>query len=97
MDSVALALPSLRPELLRILKVLFAAMNALMLINNNSSFGDRYVLDEVVLSGYSFKVSRSWTVKSCCLVLDPVNVDQFLQVFLGNIFVRLDDLVYYLS
>ena len=97
MDSIALTLPPLGPELPRVLKVCLAVMRTSLLNTDNSSLGDGYVLDEVVLNGYPFEVSHSWPIVSGCLILDPVDVSQLLQVFMSDVLISLDDRVYLLS
>jgi hypothetical protein len=90
-NLIALAFPPLRSKLFRVFEVLWVVMVALRLRVNDCPLFDGDVQDAVVLGGYSPKVPVGRAVVPRCFELDPVKIGELLQVFVSDVFVRLDN------
>jgi hypothetical protein len=97
MNSIAFTFPSLRSKLIRVLKVLLTEVVASRLYGNHCALANGYVLDVIILICHSREYTISWPIVSGCFVLNPINVCEFLQIFVSDVRVFRYDTVYLFS
>jgi hypothetical protein len=90
MNSIAFTFPSLRPKLIRILKVLLAIVVASWLNGDQCSLPNWYVLDIIILNGSPDEYTIGWSIVSDCFILNPINVGEFLQILVSDVRVGFD-------
>jgi hypothetical protein len=90
MNSITLALPSFRPKLIWILKVLLTEVVASRLNGNHCALANGYVFDVIILTGVSWKYTNSWSKVPGSFILYPINVCEFLQILVSDVCICLD-------
>jgi hypothetical protein len=93
-NSIALALPSLRSECPRIFKIFRTEMISFRLDSHYCPLTDGNITYEVVLCGNTREYSIDRTVKPCSLVLNPIDIGKFLQILKCDVLVCCDDRAY---
>jgi hypothetical protein len=78
MDSITLFLPSLRPKHVGVLKVFRVEVITSGLSGDYSSLGNRNIFYEIIFRSNPMEATIGWSVKPSGLILNPINIDEFL-------------------
>jgi hypothetical protein len=97
MNTFTFALPSFWPKFIGIFEVFLDKMATSWLSAHYGVFYNRNIFQIVVFYCTSLENAIGRPVASCCLVLNPVDIVQFFQVFMCNICIWLYDGVDFLS
>ena len=97
MNSIAFFLPPLWSEHKRVFEVLRIEVVSKGLCGYHSPLGNLYIFYHIVFNGLSEKNSIDRTIYSCSLILKPVDISEFFQIFRSYIFIWLDKGIDFIS